>query len=69
MTASPKNIIWIKLFVSVLFFLSSDKTFSQSNDRDKFNELVLAVGLLPAHIAYTQDAPAAYSFFVEHQRG
>ncbi|MBK9464886.1 MAG: hypothetical protein IPN56_08880 [Chitinophagaceae bacterium] len=39
MTASTKNIIWIKLFVSVLFFLPSNKIFSQGNDRDKFNEL------------------------------
>jgi hypothetical protein len=28
-----------------------------------------AVGLLPAHFAHTQDTTAAYSFFVEHQRG
>ena len=39
MTVSPKNLIWIKLFVAVLFFLPSNKIFSQGNDRDKFNEL------------------------------
>jgi hypothetical protein len=38
MTVSPKNLIWIKLFVAVFFF-TSNKIFSQGNDRDKFNEL------------------------------